>query len=304
MNRSQSSDAVSTVGSENVTDFMLAPGETSVYGQRFIVSLLFPFLKAEMMCSSSRFVYKVPNTLFGIIPIGSEENTFPISAISAVTTAGRFRFGRAFLALILLIFGFAFIDDYPVRGAILLLLSVVFALTSYSTALVVTNHAGGSFGLEISFIESRKLRAFTVELQNRVFADWEATRHGEAQEIRMQTLAMQQMQLAQMQQAQMQQQLQPQQRGQFPQGQPQMLQPQQSGQFPQGQPQMLHPQQGGQLPQGQPQMQQQLQPQQSGQFPQGQPQTQSLQNQPGYTEQISQQGQMPPVPPPSPDQGQ
>ena len=142
-------------------------------------------------------------------------------------------------------------------------------MTSYSTALVVTNHAGGSFGLEISFIESRKLRAFTVELQNRVFADWEATRHGEAQEIRMQTLAMQQMQLAQMQQAQMHQQ----------------LQPQQSGQFPQGQPQMLHPQQGGQLPQGQ-------------------PQTQSLQNQPGYTEQISQQGQMPPVPPPSPDQGQ
>lgn len=269
MNRSQSSDAVSTVGSENVTDFMLAPGETSVYGQRFIVSLLFPFLKAEMMCSSSRFVYKVPNTLFGIIPIGSEENTFPISAISAVTASGRFKFGRAFLALVFLIFGFAFMDGYPVRGAILLLLSVVFALTSYSTALVVTNHAGGSFGLEISFIESRKLRAFTVELQNRVFADWEATRHGEAQEIRMQTLAMQQMQLAQMQQAQMQQQ----------------LHPQQGGQFPQGQPQMLHPQQGGQLPQGQ-------------------PQTQSLQNQPGYTEQISQQGQMPPVPPPSPDQGQ
>ena len=276
MNRSQSSDAVSTVGSENVTDFMLAPGETSVYGQRFIVSLLFPFLKAEMMCSSSRFVYKVPNTLLGVIPIGSEENTFPISAISAVTASGRFKFGRALLALVFLIFGFAFMDGYPVRGAILLLLSVVFALTSYSTALVVTNHAGGSFGLEISFIESRKLRAFTVELQNRVFADWEATRHGEAQEIRMQTLAMQQMQLAQMQQAQMQQQLQPQQSGQFPQGQPQVL----------------------------PQPQQQPQPQQSGQLPQGQPQTQSLQNQPGYTEQISQQGQMPPVPPPSPDQGQ
>ena len=91
--------------------------------------------------------------------------------------------------------------------------------------------------------------------------------------------------MQQMQLAQMQQQLQPQQSGQFPQGQPQMLHPQQGGQFPQGQPQMLHPQQGGQLPQGQ-------------------PQTQSLQNQPGYTEQISQQGQMPPVPPPSPDQGQ
>lgn len=276
MNRSQSSDAVSTVGSENVTDFMLAPGETSVYGQRFIVSLLFPFLKAEMMCSSSRFVYKVPNTLLGIIPIGSEENTFPISAISAVTASGRFKFGRAFLALVFLIFGFAFMDGYPVRGAILLLLSVVFALTSYSTALVVTNHAGGSFGLEISFIESRKLRAFTVELQNRVFADWEATRHGEAQEIRMQTLAMQQMQLAQMQQAQMQQQLQPQQGGQLPQGQPQML----------------------------PQPQQQPQPQQSVQLPQGQPQTQFLQSQPGDTEQVPQQGQMPPVPPPSPDQGQ
>ena len=40
-----SSDAPSSVGTENVTDFMLAPGETSVYGQQFLVSLVAPYLK-------------------------------------------------------------------------------------------------------------------------------------------------------------------------------------------------------------------------------------------------------------------
>ena len=242
-----SSDAPSSVGTENVTDFMLAPGETSVYGQQFLVSLVAPYLKGQMMCSSSRFVYKVPNTLLGIIPVGTDENTVPVNSISAVSTSTRFKVGRAILAVIFLIAGLAYIGSSPLGGIILVALGIVFGLTALSSALVVTNHAGGSFGIEVSLIDNAKLNTFKTELQNRVFADREAMRHGEAQDLRMQSLAMQQMQLAQMQQAQLQQGMQQQamqqpqvQQGQQP-AQLQQGQPGYSEQFPQQQAQQMPP---------------------------------------------------------------
>ncbi|VEI17542.1 Uncharacterised protein [Actinomyces viscosus] len=213
--------ASSSVGTENVTDFMLAPGETSVYGQQFLVSLLAPYLKGQLMCSSSRFVYKVPNTLLGIIPVGTDENTIPINSISAVSTSSRFSVGRAFLALVFAIFGLAILSDRPLGGIFCIILAILFGVTALSSALVVTNHAGGSFGITVSMIDNSKLNAFRTELQNRVFADREAMRHGEAQDLRMQSLAMQQMQLAQMQQAQFQQAQMQQPALQQPQAQPQ-----------------------------------------------------------------------------------
>ena len=195
----------SSVDSEDVTDFVLAPGETSVYGQKFYVSILAPYLKGRMMCSSSRFVYKVPNVFLGIIPVGSDENIVPINSISAVSTSTRFKVVRALLALILVILGVTSIAKNPLGGVICILLAVVFGLTTFSMALVVTNHAGGAFGLEVSILDISKIKLFKTELQNRVFADQEAIRHSWAQNVRMQSLAMQQVQLAQMQQAQIQQ---------------------------------------------------------------------------------------------------
>lgn len=193
-----------SVGAENVTNFMLAPGETGVYGQRFFISLLAPYLKGEMMCSTTRFVYKVPKTFLGLIPIGTDENTVPVSAIAAVATSSKFRVGRALLALIFLIWALATFGDSFFGGLILLILAALFAATTMESALVVTNHAGGSFGVAVSVFDSAKLNAFKTELQNRVFADLGQVRHDQAQDLRQQSLMMQQMQLQQMQQAQMQ----------------------------------------------------------------------------------------------------
>ena len=134
----------SNVDSESVTDFILAPGEASVYGQKFYVSIIAPYLKGRMMCSSSRFVYKVPNILLGIIPVGTDENVVPINSISAVSTSTRFKVGHAALALILAILGATSIIKSPLAGVVCLLLAIVFGLTMFSVALVVTNHAGSS----------------------------------------------------------------------------------------------------------------------------------------------------------------
>jgi hypothetical protein len=183
----------------NSTDFLLSPGESSVYGDCFLISVLAPYLKAQMMCSSTRFVYKVPNTLLGLIPIGSNENTMPISAIAAVSTSNKFRVGRALIAIALVLYSLSSFSKNFFPALIILLLGIAYAATSFPMALSVQNHAGGTTSLEVSIFDRAKLERFRQELQNRVFADKDQVRHDEAQNLRMQQAMLQQMQLQQMQ---------------------------------------------------------------------------------------------------------
>ena len=231
---------------ENSTDFMLAPGETSVYGDRFLISIIAPYLKGQMMCSTTRFVFKVPNTLLGVIPVGSNENTIPISAIAAVSTSSKLRVGRAILALIFILAGLSTMGSTHGTGStifwgiVMTLLGISFAATCMPMVLTVQNHAGGATALEVAIFERSKLERFRQELQNRVFADMSQIRHDQAMDQRMQlhqqnmnmqqqNMNIQQMQLQQMQmqnqQAQQmhQQYMQP----QIPQPAPQQVQPNQ-----------------------------------------------------------------------------
>ena len=193
---------------ENSTDFMLAPGEANVYGDRFLISIIAPYLKGQMMCSTTRFVFKVPNTLLGVIPVGSNENTMPISAIAAVSTSSKLRVGRAILALIFILVGLSSFGGGTggaiMTGIICTLLGISFAATCMPMVLLVQNHAGGATALEVAIFERSKLERFRQELQNRVFADMSQIQHDQAQNMRQQQLNMQQMQLQQMQMQTMQ----------------------------------------------------------------------------------------------------
>lgn len=195
---------VSAGASGNNTNFALAPGETGVYGDTFLASLVAPYLKAQLMCSTTRFVFKAPNTLFGIIPVGSNENTIPLRNVASVTSNVAFRFGRFILGLILAIAGLAVIGDSPFGGFILLALGIIGILGSFPTALQVQNPAGGTTTIEVSPLEKAKLQTFIQELQNRVFADQSQVQHHEAQALRTQQLMMQQLSLQQQMSSQQQ----------------------------------------------------------------------------------------------------
>lgn len=186
---------------ENPTDFMLAPGEDRVYGDLFMTSILTPYMKAQMMCSSTRFVYKAPSTLLGLIPLGYNENTVPVSNIASVATSSRFIPGRALLALVSLYLAFYFFGDGGV-GILLALIFLAFgaaaAVTSFPLELVVTNPAGGQTKLLVSMLEKAKMEKFRGELQDRVFADNAQVRHMDAQDVRRQQAMFAQLQLQQM----------------------------------------------------------------------------------------------------------
>lgn len=165
-----------------------------------MINPVLPFLKAQMMCSTTRFLYKVPNTLLGFIPIGSAENTIPLSSVASVSTSVKFHPGRALLTLICAIAGLSMLSSALAGALVLLVVAVLFGINSVSSSLIVTNHAGGASGLQVCVLDSNNLKLFRQELQNRVFADKEAVRHQEAQDLRQQQLMAQQMQTMMMQQ--------------------------------------------------------------------------------------------------------
>lgn len=241
-------------GVHNTTSFQLAPGETNVYGEVFSPAILAPYLKTQLMCSSTRFVFQAPNTVLGFIPVGSANATFPVNSIASVSTSTHFRLGHFLGSLAMAIIGLMFMSSGEfsgiIFGFILLALGAAGISGSFPAALMAQNHAGGTTVITVSPFERAKLAQFTAELQQRVFADQSQIHHEEAQSLRTQQLMMQQLALqqqmgtAQQQQAFNQMQLQQQmgQQAQVPQGpadpnlQPGQLpapQPQQFGQAPQ-----------------------------------------------------------------------
>ncbi|WP_158256143.1 hypothetical protein [Corynebacterium sp. 13CS0277] len=182
------------------TDFQLAPGETNVYGERFMISPAVPYMKAKMMASSTRFVYQVPHAFLGLLPLGGDEMTIPIQSISAVSTSSRLRVGRAIAGALSLLISLSMLTDgHFFAGVILFALGGLWLATCFPVSLVVTNHGGMSTVLVVSYFDREKLERFKQELQARVYTDQAAIHHGEAQDLRQQQLAVQNMQLAQMQ---------------------------------------------------------------------------------------------------------
>lgn len=195
---------MANAGLKSSVGFQLAPGESNVVGETFMPSLLVPYLKGRMMCSDTRFVYQVPNTFLGIIPVGNNKNTVPIKSIAAVNTNTTVKPLRALIGLILLIIAFTSIGSGDVGKAFLMaLLGVIFLAVAFPATLTIVNHAGGQSSLTVAAIEKKKLDAFNNELQNRVFANVEQIHHDEAQSMRQMQAQLQMMQL---QNAQMQQQ--------------------------------------------------------------------------------------------------
>lgn len=194
------------------TSFTLAPGESNVSGVKVSPSLLTPYLKGELMCYSTRLVYKVPNTLLGLIPLGAEENTIPLKSIASVNTSTKLKPARLLIGLIFLICGLSSITSSLPAAVILFLIAAILLAMSFPASLNVVNHAGGITSVTVSVLEKGTLQKFAKDLQNRVFADLEATRHDEAMSARLMQTQLQQMQLQQMQQANIQNSQQPQQK--------------------------------------------------------------------------------------------
>ena len=168
---------------QTMTEFTYATGETDVTGDRFSPSVVLFWLKTSVAASSMRVMYKSPNTLLGVIPLGSNTQTIPLRNIASVDTNTKFNPGSFAWGVVFLIAGLACLSDSAALGILFLLLAAANLANTMSAQLDFVNQAGGRNSVKVSILEKDKLMQLAQKIQQLVFADVEGQRHKESMDM-------------------------------------------------------------------------------------------------------------------------
>ena len=132
--------------------------------------ILFWF-KTSIAASSMRVKCKSPNTLLGVIPLGSSTQTIPLRNIASVDTN------------IFLIAGLACMKDSALVGILFLVLAAANLANTMNAQLDFVNQAGGRNTVKVSILKKAKLMQLAQAIQQLVFADVEGQRHQESMDM-------------------------------------------------------------------------------------------------------------------------
>ncbi|MFQ7846458.1 MAG: DUF2442 domain-containing protein [Bifidobacterium bifidum] len=125
----------------------------------------------DIAASSMRVQCKSPNTLLGVIPLGSSTQTIPLRNIASVDTN------------IFLIAGLACMKDSALVGILFLVLAAANLANTMSAQLDFVNQAGGRNTVKVSILKKAKLMQLAQAIQQLVFADVEGQRHQESMDM-------------------------------------------------------------------------------------------------------------------------
>lgn len=128
-------------------------------------------------------MYKSPNTLLGVIPLGSSTQTIPLRNIASVDTNTKFNPGSFAWGVVFLVAGLACLSDSAAVGILLLLIAAANLANTMSAQLDFVNQAGGRNSVKVSILEKDKLMQLAQNIQQLVFADVEGLRHQESMDM-------------------------------------------------------------------------------------------------------------------------
>lgn len=165
---------------QTMTEFMFAPGEKNIIGDRFSPSVIIFWLKTSIAASSTRVQYRAPNTLFGLIPLGADTKTIPLRNVASVDTSTKFNLGSLVWGVVFLLIGLGCLDSSVAVALVLILVAAANLANTMSASLVFHDPSGGANTITVSILEKDKLMSLAQEIQSRVFADADQLRHEES----------------------------------------------------------------------------------------------------------------------------
>ena len=144
----------------------LAPGEAVLVRDDFMLSTVVFYLHTEMALTNRRLYAKRPNTLFGLIPVGTARSNFPIESIAGINAASRFNVIAAILGGVAILGGLGSLSSArgPALGILLFVIGAILILAAPRQAIQVMNSGGGTILFPVSVFE----RSRTVDFANRV----------------------------------------------------------------------------------------------------------------------------------------
>lgn len=168
---------------ETMTEFTFATGEKNIIGDRFSPSVILFWLKTSIAASTTRIQYRSPNTLFGLIPLGSNTKTIPLRNVAGVETDSKMNVGSLVWGVVWLFAALCTFGSSAVAGLILLLIAAANLANAMSMRLTFRDPSGGGNTITVSILEKDKLTQLAREIEKLVFADADQLRHEESMDM-------------------------------------------------------------------------------------------------------------------------
>jgi hypothetical protein len=133
----------------------LAPGEKILVESSFMFSTIAFYLHTDLALTNRRLYAVRPNTILGLIPVGTARSNFPLDNIAGVNAGTRFNFLGVIFGLLGLLVGIAALQlpSASVFGLLLILIALGMIAGAPKQAIEVTNSGGGHIRFPVSFFE-------------------------------------------------------------------------------------------------------------------------------------------------------
>ncbi len=140
-------------------EIVLAEGESIVREEAFNPSLVLFWLKSRLVLTNRRLLGTAPNTVLGLIPLGTTNITQPLKGVSQVAVSSKFRIFRFIIGLLVLIAGFGAGD---VGGVVIGLVGLLILVLAFNAQLEIRDNSGSSQGLDVAWNEKAKAESFAA----------------------------------------------------------------------------------------------------------------------------------------------
>ena len=131
---------------------------------RYATSLLTFYIKGEIKDEHNFIVLKKPNTILGLIPLGSKIDKIPTTQIASTSTNFKLMPKTFLIGLIVMILGLSVMSDSVGGGLILFLLGASIFVDAFEIDLVVTTTAGQENLVDFLIFEKSKATLASDEI--------------------------------------------------------------------------------------------------------------------------------------------
>jgi len=121
-----------------------------------MTSLLTFYLKGEITQEQNFVKFKVPNTIFGLIPLGAKNESIPVNQLSVVGTEFKLNVRDLLVGLLIFFIGLSVLSQNFIGGFIFLLLGANSIIYAFETRLFVRTTSGGEKNIKFLIFEKSK----------------------------------------------------------------------------------------------------------------------------------------------------
>lgn len=125
---------------------------------RYITSLLTFYMKGEISVEQNFVKFKDPNSILGLIPLGSKKENIPINQIASTQSNFKVKFGKLIVAVVILLFAIMMFgeENGAVGGILFLIIAGNTILNAFEVDLQVNLTSGQKRLIDFFIFEKSK----------------------------------------------------------------------------------------------------------------------------------------------------